>query len=319
MVAQGSFAALLLGLAAVAEQIRDELGLSLAAVGAILAAPTFGSIATVLAWGALADRIGERAVIATGLGVAAVALAVTSFADDRPGAGRGPGGGRAVRGERERGERAGGGVVVPAGRAGDGARACGTCPRRWAARRRRRSCRSPRTPAGWRRRCWRWRRPGGRGPRRRSWGSAGRRRTCRTRRAPGRRRRAAAAGAARPGDLDGVPGQRGGGAGADLPAELHRALPARGAGLVGDGRGADPGGGAGGRGGRARGGGGVERPHREPPAAAPPDRAVVGDRPGGGRRRSSSPARTPWPRRAWRSPRCCRWRATACASPPSRR
>jgi len=51
-------------------------------VGAILAAPTFGSIATVLAWGALADRIGERAVIATGLGVAAVVLVVTSFADD---------------------------------------------------------------------------------------------------------------------------------------------------------------------------------------------------------------------------------------------
>jgi len=81
MVAQGSFAALLLGLAAVAEQIRDELGLSLAAVGAILAAPTFGSVATVLAWGALADRIGERAVIATGLGVAAAAMAVTSLAD----------------------------------------------------------------------------------------------------------------------------------------------------------------------------------------------------------------------------------------------
>jgi sugar phosphate permease len=81
MIAQGSFAALLLGLAAIAEQIRDEFDLSLAAVGAILAAPTFGSIATVLAWGALADRIGERAVIATGLGVAAAAMAVTAFAD----------------------------------------------------------------------------------------------------------------------------------------------------------------------------------------------------------------------------------------------
>jgi sugar phosphate permease len=89
MVAQGSFAALLLGLAAVAEAIRDELGLSLAAVGAILAAPTFGSIATVLAWGALADRIGERAVIATGLGGAAAAMVATSFADDALGLGAG--------------------------------------------------------------------------------------------------------------------------------------------------------------------------------------------------------------------------------------
>ncbi len=34
-----------------------------------------------LAWGALADRIGERAVISAGLGVAAAAMVVTSFAD----------------------------------------------------------------------------------------------------------------------------------------------------------------------------------------------------------------------------------------------
>ena len=81
MIAQGSFAALLLGLAAIAEEIRDELGLSLAAVGAILAAPTFGSIATVLAWGALADRIGERAVIGIGLSGAAGALALASLTD----------------------------------------------------------------------------------------------------------------------------------------------------------------------------------------------------------------------------------------------
>jgi sugar phosphate permease len=89
MVAQGSFAALLLGLAAVAEQIRDELGLSLAAVGAILAAPTFGSVATVLLWGVLADRIGERTVIAAGLGVAAAAMAATAFAGSAPALGAG--------------------------------------------------------------------------------------------------------------------------------------------------------------------------------------------------------------------------------------
>lgn len=79
MLAQASFSALLLGLASVAERIREELGLSLAAVGAVLAAPSFGWIATVLAWGVLADRIGERAVIATGLALAAVALALTTL------------------------------------------------------------------------------------------------------------------------------------------------------------------------------------------------------------------------------------------------
>ncbi|HTI34453.1 MAG TPA: MFS transporter [Miltoncostaea sp.] len=81
MVAQGSFSALLLGMASIAEEIRDELGLSLAAVGAILAAPAIGSIVSVLGWGALADRVGERAVIAGGLAVAAGALAATASAD----------------------------------------------------------------------------------------------------------------------------------------------------------------------------------------------------------------------------------------------
>lgn len=80
MTAQASISALQLGLPAVAPQLRDEYSLSLAAVGALLAASTVGIIATLLAWGALADRIGERAVIAIGLTGATVALAVASRA-----------------------------------------------------------------------------------------------------------------------------------------------------------------------------------------------------------------------------------------------
>lgn len=81
MTAQASISAVQLGLPAVAPEMRAELGLSLAATGALLAAATIGIIATLLAWGALADRLGERAVICAGLGGAAVALAAGSRAD----------------------------------------------------------------------------------------------------------------------------------------------------------------------------------------------------------------------------------------------
>ena len=80
MTAQASISALQLGLPAVAPQLRDEYSLSLAATGALLAASTVGIIATLLAWGALADRIGERAVIGIGLTGAALAMVAASRA-----------------------------------------------------------------------------------------------------------------------------------------------------------------------------------------------------------------------------------------------
>ena len=80
MAAQASISAVQLGLPAVAPQLRAQYGLTLAETGALLAAPTVGIIATLLAWGALADRVGERAVITIGLGGCAVALAVSSQA-----------------------------------------------------------------------------------------------------------------------------------------------------------------------------------------------------------------------------------------------
>ncbi len=78
MTAQASISAVQLGLPAVAPEIRDDLGLSLAGTGALLAASTVGIIATLLGWGALADRIGERAVIGIGLTGAAGALALAT-------------------------------------------------------------------------------------------------------------------------------------------------------------------------------------------------------------------------------------------------
>ena len=50
-----------------------QRGVSLAEAGLLAAAPTLGLVLTLIAWGALADRIGERWVIAGGLGLTALA------------------------------------------------------------------------------------------------------------------------------------------------------------------------------------------------------------------------------------------------------
>jgi sugar phosphate permease len=81
VVAQASFSALLLGLAAVAPAIQREYGLTLAQMGVVLAAVNVGLVVTLLGWGLLADRIGERSTIALGLTGSAAVLAGAGFAD----------------------------------------------------------------------------------------------------------------------------------------------------------------------------------------------------------------------------------------------
>lgn len=59
-----------------------ERGMPLAQAGALAAAPTLGMVATLVAWGHLADRHGERWVIAGGLALtAAFALAAAAVSD----------------------------------------------------------------------------------------------------------------------------------------------------------------------------------------------------------------------------------------------
>lgn len=78
--AQASYSAVFLGLPVLAPALQRQYGLSLTQVGLVLASVNLGSVGTLLAWGLLADRIGERAVLAAGLGAAAAALAGASFA-----------------------------------------------------------------------------------------------------------------------------------------------------------------------------------------------------------------------------------------------
>ena len=80
VVAQASFSAIFFGLPAIAPAVRNEYELSLTQVGVVLAALSVGLLATLVLWGIVADRIGERTVLATGLaGCSAALVAAGTF------------------------------------------------------------------------------------------------------------------------------------------------------------------------------------------------------------------------------------------------
>lgn len=70
---------MLIGLPVLAPQIRHAYGLSLVEVGFLLDSVWIGGLLTLLPWGLLADRAGEKLVLATGLGVCAAALAGAAY------------------------------------------------------------------------------------------------------------------------------------------------------------------------------------------------------------------------------------------------
>ena len=80
VVAQASYAVTGLGLPAIAPAIRREFGLTLTQTGVVLAASFLGSVPTLLLWGLVADRIGERLVLAVGLAAASGALVWAAYA-----------------------------------------------------------------------------------------------------------------------------------------------------------------------------------------------------------------------------------------------
>ncbi len=77
-LAQASFSAFALGVPVLAVQLRSHYHLSLGETGVVLGATGMGMLPTLLPWGLLADRIGERLVIAVGLTGAAAAIAATA-------------------------------------------------------------------------------------------------------------------------------------------------------------------------------------------------------------------------------------------------
>lgn len=77
-LAQGTNAAVFLGLPAVTPQLRDHFGLSLPQVGLLLGAVNLGTMLALVPWGAAADRRGERLVMTIGGVGAALCLALAA-------------------------------------------------------------------------------------------------------------------------------------------------------------------------------------------------------------------------------------------------
>src|SRR3954466_2604932 len=73
----------LFGLPFLVPYLRRTEHLSLVQAGALVAAPSLGLVLTLVAWGALADRFGERVVMASGLALAGglllASLGVSSY------------------------------------------------------------------------------------------------------------------------------------------------------------------------------------------------------------------------------------------------
>jgi sugar phosphate permease len=80
MAAQASFSTIAIGLPVIAPALRDEFDLSLREIGVALAAEGIGLTVTLLAWGYLVDRIGERLVLGVGLTACAAFLCAAAFA-----------------------------------------------------------------------------------------------------------------------------------------------------------------------------------------------------------------------------------------------
>ena len=79
--ATAALAAIQGGLPAIAPAIQEAFDLSLVQVTAVFTAFAVGTVATLLAWGIAADRRGERAVIAVGLGAGALAMFAAAGSD----------------------------------------------------------------------------------------------------------------------------------------------------------------------------------------------------------------------------------------------
>jgi sugar phosphate permease len=70
----------LIGLPVLAPALREEWGLTLGQVGVVLASVWIGPTLTLLPWGLLADRLGERLVLAAGLGGSGIFLGAAGAA-----------------------------------------------------------------------------------------------------------------------------------------------------------------------------------------------------------------------------------------------
>ncbi|BCB76249.1 MFS transporter [Phytohabitans flavus] len=76
--AQITAGAFIQGLPAIGPVLRTELGLSLAAVGVVLACPMLGVVSALLLWGRICDRWGEHNTMGVGLALAGLLMATAA-------------------------------------------------------------------------------------------------------------------------------------------------------------------------------------------------------------------------------------------------
>jgi len=78
VLAQTVQATVVNGTAFLIPTLHTEHGLDLAQAGTLAGAPILGGVLTLVAWGAIADRFGERHALAAGLGIASAATAAAA-------------------------------------------------------------------------------------------------------------------------------------------------------------------------------------------------------------------------------------------------
>src|SRR3954471_24051263 len=82
--AQGATCSFLYGMPMLLPALRRSADLSLFQASLLASAPVTGLLLTLIIWGALADRYGERVVIVTGVGTAAVLLTIAALVHSIP-------------------------------------------------------------------------------------------------------------------------------------------------------------------------------------------------------------------------------------------
>lgn len=80
VLAQTAASSFVYGIPFLVPTLRDERGLSLGQVGLLVAASTTGLLLTLVAWGFVVDRVGERFPMALGLGLAGVVVGALALA-----------------------------------------------------------------------------------------------------------------------------------------------------------------------------------------------------------------------------------------------
>jgi sugar phosphate permease len=80
--ASTAYSAVLLGLPVLAPVLREEFDLTLTEVGIVLSSVWVGPIFTLLAWGIVADRYGERRALAVGLTAMGLLVAAAAWVDE---------------------------------------------------------------------------------------------------------------------------------------------------------------------------------------------------------------------------------------------